>query len=150
LSEHFDVHFAKLMVMHHQGAIDMVRIELAKGKDDRLITLARKIMDRKAEEIKVLETNVSHHKPKAADNVTDKELKESISKMMNGMKNIEIKGNTDKEFAQMMLLHLRSAVEMGAQEVIQGHHVQLKLMARDMIREDKKVMEEIENWLSDK
>lgn len=149
LTEHFDVHYAKLMMLHHQGAIDMARIEIAKGKDEKLIALAREIMDRKAEEIKILETNVSYHKPKAADDVTDRELKESINKMMRGMKTIEIKGNTDHEYAQMMVLHLQCAIEMSAQEVIQGHHVQLKLKARDMIRDDNTTLDQIKAWLSD-
>ncbi len=148
LSEHFDVHYAKLMMLHHQGAIDMAKIEIAKGKDSKLIEIARKIMNRKTEEIKFLATNVSHHKPKAAENVTDIELKESISKMMTGMKDIRIEGSTDKEFAKMMVLHLQCAVETGAQEVIQGHHVQLKLKARDMIREDNIALNEIKVWLS--
>ena len=136
------------MTLHHQGAIDMARIEMTKGKDAKLVALAKSLIERKTKEIESLKSNVSHHKPKAADDVTDKELKESISKMMTGMKDIQIKGNTDQEFAQMMILHLQSAIEMSAQEVIQGHHVQLKLMARDMIGDDKKLLNEMKDWLS--
>ena len=147
LSEHFDVHYAKLMIRHHQGAIEMAKIELVKGRDAQLKSVAESLINRYDREIKVLEESVHDHKPKPAEDVTEAELKESISKMMTEMNAISIKGDTDKEFAEMMMLHLRCAVEISAQEVIQGHHVQLKLTARDMIRDDQKLLQEIKSWL---
>ena len=38
-----DIDFAKMMVMHHQGAINMANEEIANGKDTEMIAIAQKI-----------------------------------------------------------------------------------------------------------
>jgi uncharacterized protein (DUF305 family) len=49
-----DKDFAALMIPHHQGAIDMAKIEITEGKNEELKTLARSILDSQAKEIEVL------------------------------------------------------------------------------------------------
>jgi uncharacterized protein (DUF305 family) len=45
-----DVDFARNMIPHHQGAIDMAKVEVASGKDPMLKKMARKmIKDQEAE-----------------------------------------------------------------------------------------------------
>lgn len=46
-----DQDFAMMMIRHHKGAIDMARIELAKGKDPEMKVLAQKIIDDQEREI---------------------------------------------------------------------------------------------------
>ena len=46
-----DVDFARMMIPHHQGAIDMARVELAQGKDPTLRAMAQDIV--KAQEGKI-------------------------------------------------------------------------------------------------
>jgi len=47
----FDREFIDMMVPHHQGAIRMARVELAKGQDPQLKTLARQIISAQTQEI---------------------------------------------------------------------------------------------------
>lgn len=49
-----DVDFAKGMIPHHQGAIDMAKIELQHGKDARLRKLAREIVKAQEKEIALM------------------------------------------------------------------------------------------------
>lgn len=46
-----DVAFACAMIAHHQGAIDMARLELKYGKDEWTRTLAQNIIDAQVKEI---------------------------------------------------------------------------------------------------
>ena len=49
-----DKDFAILMIPHHQGAIDMAKIELEHGKNEELKKMAQAIIDSQAKEIEVL------------------------------------------------------------------------------------------------
>ena len=50
-----DVDFARLMIPHHQGAIDMAKVELLYGTDARLRRLAQEIIVTQASEIQVMQ-----------------------------------------------------------------------------------------------
>ena len=49
-----DRDFARMMVPHHQGAIDMALLELRFGKDERLKRLAQGIVIEQGQEIEVM------------------------------------------------------------------------------------------------
>ena len=44
MSGNTDVDFANMMIIHHQGAIDMAKVQLAHGKDPVIRALAEKII----------------------------------------------------------------------------------------------------------
>jgi uncharacterized protein (DUF305 family) len=46
-----DVDFAKMMIPHHQGAIDMAKVELQSGKDPMLRQMAEKLIKDQEKEI---------------------------------------------------------------------------------------------------
>lgn len=46
-----DQDFVAMMIRHHQSAIEMAEVELAEGKDPRVIEFARKIIDQQKKEI---------------------------------------------------------------------------------------------------
>jgi len=49
-----DRDFARMMIPHHQGAIDMALVELRYGKDERLKRLAQEIIVSQQQEIAVM------------------------------------------------------------------------------------------------
>ncbi|MEF2547097.1 DUF305 domain-containing protein [Aurantimonas sp. E1-2-R+4] len=51
-----DTDFAKMMIPHHQSAIEMAKVELENGKDEELKALAQKMIDDQEKEIEQLQT----------------------------------------------------------------------------------------------
>ena len=50
-----DIDFARLMIPHHQGAIDMAKVELLFGTDARLRRLAQEIIVTQESEIQLMQ-----------------------------------------------------------------------------------------------
>lgn len=61
-----DADFARMMAAHHQGAIDMARIELQYGKDPDLKAMAQKMIDDQTKEVQQLQDWLKQHPPKQA------------------------------------------------------------------------------------
>jgi uncharacterized protein (DUF305 family) len=53
-----DRDFARAMIPHHQGAIEMARLELLHGHDDRLRRLAQGIVIEQSQEIALLRSAI--------------------------------------------------------------------------------------------
>jgi len=56
-----DKDFVAMMLPHHQGAVDMAKIELQYGKDEKLRAMAQKIVDSQEKEIAEMRTWQAAH-----------------------------------------------------------------------------------------
>jgi uncharacterized protein (DUF305 family) len=56
-----DIDFAQMMIPHHQGAIDMARVELETGKDPQLRQMAQKVIEDQEREIAMLKDWLAKH-----------------------------------------------------------------------------------------
>jgi uncharacterized protein (DUF305 family) len=59
LSGDVDKDFAKLMIPHHQGAIDMAKIELEHGRNAELKAMATAIIESQQREIEILKKHAN-------------------------------------------------------------------------------------------
>ena len=59
----FDIDFANMMIQHHQGAIDMSQYEVSNGKNEKIKSMAQKIISSQKEEIAKLQDFVKSYKP---------------------------------------------------------------------------------------
>ncbi|WP_119155982.1 DUF305 domain-containing protein [Caldimonas tepidiphila] len=60
-SGNVDQDFAAMMRAHHQGAIEMARIQLQQGKDPTLRRMAQQMIDHQTRELEVLERWLKEH-----------------------------------------------------------------------------------------
>lgn len=142
----FDVDFANMMIEHHQGGIDMAEMEIAQGKDEKMKSMAQKISTDQKKEQQELRDFLSGYKPSDMKH-GEGELKKSMSSAMDQMKSMQMSGDTDKDFATMMMHHHEHGVAMAKMEVEHGMSSKLKGMAQKSITKHNQEIKEFKNWL---
>jgi uncharacterized protein (DUF305 family) len=138
----YDFDFAKMMIEHHKGAIAMSEIELTSGTDSKMKTMAQNIITAQKDEILKMEEFIKKHTV-----VKSNDKMETMDGMYEKMK---MTGNTDKDFAMMMILHHQIAVTMAEGEVSNGQHPEIKKMAQQMIADQNKEITEFQSWIDNK
>ncbi len=140
-----DNDFATLMKAHHISAIEMSQLELARGTDPEMRRIAQKAINEQQAEVTTLNSFLSGH---SAHGGGDAFYKESM-KIMNNMKmDMDHSGSIDKQFAQMMIPHHQSAIDMAKAYIKSGaHEEKLKTMANGIIASQQKEMGELKAWL---
>jgi len=142
MTSDYDFDFAKMMIEHHKGAIDMSEIELTSGTDSKMKTMAQNIITAQKDEILKMEEFIKKHTV-----VKSNHKMETMDAMDEKMKEMKMTGNTDKDFAMMMIIHHQIAVTMAEGEVSNGQHPEIKNMAQQMIADQNKEITEFQSWL---
>ncbi len=81
-------------------------------------------------------------------NDSSKAFMEVNDKMMKSM-TVSPTGNTDKDFAMMMIPHHQGAIDMAEIELKYGADPTLKDMAQKIVNAQKKEIEEFKKWQSE-
>ncbi|MDZ4713712.1 MAG: DUF305 domain-containing protein [bacterium] len=145
MSGNVDVDFVNMMIIHHQGAIDMATSVISSGKNDNIKSLARNIVKDQENEIaamrKWLEKN-KNNKSSAGDN--SMKLMESMNSMSD--EDMKMSGDPDKDFVMMMIPHHEGAIEMSEVEIKYGSDPEIKKMAQGIIDKQKAEIKIMEEW----
>lgn len=142
-----DVDFPKMMIMHHQGAINMGNVQIKEGKNDSLKRFSQKMIAAQQMEIQdmnnILATmTVNNSVPAFTNEQMDHMMK------MDQMADVQlITGDIDNDFATLMILHHNSAIENSEAYLRYGTNDALTAMARKMIEDQKKEIKELSDWL---
>lgn len=140
-----DNDFAALMKAHHLSAVEMAQLELARGTDAELKRIAQKAIDEQQAEIAQLNTFLSGHTAHGGGDAFYKEAMSSMDKMKMDM---DHSGSVDKQFAQMMIPHHQSAIDMANAYIKSGAHEEvLKKIANNIISSQQKEIAELQAWL---
>ena len=140
-----DNDFAAMMKAHHMGALEMAQMEVVKGTDPEMKQMAQKMIDDQQKEIAELNTFLSGHPAHGGGDAFHKEA----MVIMNNMKmDINHTGSVDKQFAQMMIPHHQSAIDMSKAYIKAGaHEEKLKTMANNIISAQQREIKELQAWL---
>lgn len=147
----FDLDFANMMILHHQSAIDMSEVEIAKGTDAQIRTMAQNIITAQNLEISQLQAFIKNYKipeVKKTNQEMHNELGETMKDMMDKMNKMQMTGNTDKDFVMMMIVHHESTVKMAGDELSHGKQYEVKKMAQKMLEDQSKEINAFKTWLS--
>lgn len=140
-----DNDFAGMMKAHHLGAVEMAQMEVAKGADPQMKKMAQKMIDDQQKEVAEFNTFLSGHN---AHGGGDAFFKEAIGIMNNMKMDMDHSGSMDKQFAQMMIPHHQSAIDMSGAYIKSGaHEEKLKTMANNIISSQQKEISELQTWL---
>ena len=74
-------------------------------------------------------------------------LSKSMQDMMDKMHNLQMTGNTDKDFVVTMIAHHESAVAMAEDELKYGKQRVLKTTAQKVIADQSKEITDFKAWL---
>lgn len=144
-----DIDFARGMVPHHQGAIDMIAVLQEHGKDPELREKANFMSRWQKAEVTQMQTWITgHYNPKLAR--SDNEVAKAYQTIMHSMhKNMDIEytGNADVDFVNGMIPHHQGAIDMAWVLVEHGRDPLLRKIAGDVIRSQQQEIAWMRDWL---
>lgn len=141
-----DHDFASMMKMHHQSAVEMAQHELQNGQDTMIKRMAQTMITKQNQEIKEFDKFLSAHKAAANNEDASKDLMKAMHKHMDPAE--PLNNNADHDFVAMMITHHKSAVEMSESILKTGKEQNIKTMANKIIADQKKEIDQLQNWLS--
>lgn len=142
-----EIDFAKMMVMHHQGAINMSNVELQAGGNDSLKRTAQKIITEQLAEIAKFNAILAGS---AVDNSDPSFSARQMENMKKGGKIADIQiitGDIDNDFATLMIVHHQGAIDNASAYLHHGNSLALKTMANSIIGDQTMEIQELSDWL---
>lgn len=144
----FDYDFANLMIMHHQMAIDMSRVEIEKGSDQSIVRMAKGIVVAQEIEIRGMQQFVKNYKVLVTNNQTSNSFKiaKEMKSMMDKMNTVKMTDKIDKDYVAMMIPHHESAVTMAKMQLQFGIQNAMVTLAKNIIEDQTYEIDEFKNW----
>jgi uncharacterized protein (DUF305 family) len=143
-----DLDFAKGMIPHHQGAIDMAKVELEFGKDPEIKKMAEGVVAAQTSEIELMTkwiaTTDEKSLPPAPESV--KANQQAMNTMMAGMM-VTYSGNADVDFVTGMIPHHQGAIDMAKVELQYGKDATMQKLATDIVKAQESEITFMQDWL---
>lgn len=140
-----DYDFASMMIPHHEGAIVMAEAVIKGGKSTPLINFSKGVIVAQQKEVLMLKDflKTASEKPIKEASQFKKDLAATMMPMMEGMGQIKLTNNIDKDFVALMIPHHQSAVEMARAYLPYSTDTNIRLIAEQIL----KAQEEEIIWL---
>lgn len=136
-----DIDFARGMVPHHQGAVDMIAVLKKHGKDEKLMKLANYMSRMQQVEIarmkRWLEVRDNKNLPAAKEGNKAASEYQAAMVVMHKAMDIKYTGKADVDFINGMIPHHQGAIEMAQTLLKYGKDETLRSLARDIIRSQR-------------
>lgn len=147
-----DTAFAKGMLGHHRGAVDMAKIELKYGTDETMRKLAQDIIDSQQLEIDIINKWLASHPDAPKPKPNTEAMQKAYAKGMNTMHSDMMLGIaepiSDMAFARGMLAHHIGAVDMAKVQLQYGADEEMRKLAQDIIDAQQPEIELMQSWIA--
>ena len=141
-----DHDFAMMMKHHHQGAIDMAKVQIEGGTDTALKAASQHTINEQQGEIAAFDRIMQGSQPSGNSDYGQRAMG-----MMTPMSDIKMEGGSlDAMFASMMIPHHQDAVKMSEEYLKVGKNEELKRIARSIMQTQPREIQELQQWLSNK
>ena len=77
-----------------------------------------------------------------------KALHDSMMKGMSGMHDMKMTGDTDRDFAMMMIQHHQQAIDMSRAQLKYGKNADIRKKAQEIVDTSEKDIAELKKWQS--
>jgi uncharacterized protein (DUF305 family) len=144
-----DVDFARGMIPHHQGAIDMAEIVLKFGKDASVKKLANEIIAAQKKEIAQMQAWLARNgsQPASAEAAAITKAFTDVNAKMHKDMTMSFTANADSDFMKGMIPHHEGAVEMAKVLLQFGKDAELRKLADDVIRTQNEEIALMNDWI---
>ena len=147
-----DTAFAKGMLGHHRGAVEMAKIELKYGTDEAMRQLAQDVITAQQAEIDVLNKWLASHPDAAKPKPNTVAMQQAYAKSMENMHGEMTLGVADPvpdmAFARGMLPHHIAAVDMAKVQLEYGTDEEMRQLAQDVIDNQQTEIDVMKNWIA--
>lgn len=147
-----DTAFAKAMLGHHRGAIDMANIELKYGTDTKMLALAQRTIDTQQAELDIIKKWLASHpdvsKPKPETQAMQQAYAGEVEAMHDEVMLAIADPVPDMAFARGMLAHYIGAVDMAIIQLKYGKDKEMRTLAQQIIDAQQPEIETIQDWLA--
>jgi len=136
----YDQAFIDNMAPHHAGAVEMARIELAKGRREDVKRLAARIISEQKAETERMQ---GWRNEWFGDSSTPPEMSMDMPGMDVGA--VRDAEDVDRAFIEMMIPHHESAVAMAIDARIRGEHAEVRALAESIIVDQRREIAELKD-----
>lgn len=143
-----DYDFAKMMKVHHQGAVSMATYELANGTDSTIKSMAQKMKDEQTSEIAQLDSFMAAFKPSGMSMAMMDSMDAAMNRMSVQGDAQVLKNQSDHDFAHLMIVHHQSAVDMAKAAKMYAQTPFVKNMADMIIASQTAEIAAMQAWLA--
>jgi uncharacterized protein (DUF305 family) len=143
-----DTDFARGMIPHHQGAVEMAETVLKYGNDATIRSLAKWIKTAQISEIAQMKLWLSRRSMNTAEKPATIPLWDDAMMKMHAAMNIEYSGNADEDFVCGMIPHHQGAIAMAEIVLAEGRDPEMIALSRGIIRSQSAEIATMQRWLS--
>lgn len=151
-----DTVFTQMMIVHHEGALEMSELALARSDNEEVRDLAQRIADAQDPEIQLMAgwlTAWGERQPGEMDHAGMDHAGMDMDGMsqdeaMDALRELE-GAEFDRMFLALMIAHHRGAIVMAEVQLADGSHPDARALAREIIDAQATEITEMENVLRD-